>query len=301
MTRKGIIFSLLTALVSGISVYVNSIFIAKIDPILFAFVRNFLVAIILSILIFPKISEIKSLSKHNWINLIIIGIIGGGVPFALFFIGLSKIGAINGAIIHKSMFLWVALLAIPFLSESVSGLQLFGYGFLFAATYFIGGTFAIVPKIGTLFVLSATLLWAIEQIVAKKTLKSISPDVVSWGRMVFGLPFLGLITLIYGKFSAIPGVIITGYIPLIVSSGFLVIYMATWYRALKKAPATVVSAVLVSAPVVTIMLDSISRGKIPGNIQIWQSVFFLSGVVLMLLPHKAKIKLTPEVREKSSE
>jgi len=68
--------------------------------------------------------------------LLLIGLVGGSIPFYLYFEGLSKISAINGAIIHKSLVIWVALLAIPFLKENMSKLQalavfaLFGSNFL---------------------------------------------------------------------------------------------------------------------------------------------------------------------------
>ena len=45
-------------------------------------------------------------------------------------------------------------------------------------------------------------------------------------------------------------------LPVIVSSVLLVCYMSTWYTALSKAPATLVSSILVFAPVVTALLQS---------------------------------------------
>ena len=46
-----------------------------------------------------------------------IGVIGGSVPFILFFNGLAMASAPSAAFIHKTLFVWVVLLAVPFLGE----------------------------------------------------------------------------------------------------------------------------------------------------------------------------------------
>ena len=47
----------------------------------------------------------------------VIGVLGGGVAFLLFFSGLAMASAPTAAFIHKTMFIWVALMAGPFLGE----------------------------------------------------------------------------------------------------------------------------------------------------------------------------------------
>ena len=40
-----------------------------------------------------------------------------GIAFLLFFSGLAMASAPTAAFIHKTMFIWVALMAVPFLGE----------------------------------------------------------------------------------------------------------------------------------------------------------------------------------------
>src|SRR3972149_5145265 len=59
----------------------------------------------------------RALRPRQWGGLLILGVIGGSIPFLLFFTGLAQASAPSAAFIHKTLFIWVALLAIPFLGE----------------------------------------------------------------------------------------------------------------------------------------------------------------------------------------
>lgn len=288
--KKGIYFSLLTASISGVSVFANSIFVTNTDPLIFALLRNALVAIMITMILWQtnRLRSLPSLTKKQWLQLVGIGAIGGGIPFALFFSGLSMIGAVNGNILHKTLFLWVALLALPILKERLTKMQLVGYAVIFLATFFIGGSFKFVPQLGSYLVLGATVLWAIENIIAKVTLRTIHPMVVSWGRMVFGLPFLLAATIVMGKTDLLWSPAIYTVTPLLVSSVLLVGYVMSWYAALSKAPATFVSSVLVIAPAITAVLGGAIIGKAITQTQILQygvlciGVWLIAGISLRL-------------------
>ncbi len=254
--KNGIRLALLTALISGVSIFANGIFVSKTDPLVFAFVRNAVVAALFSLLLLSSASlqHIRDLSKKQWGMLILIGVIGGGIPFALFFTGVSQIGAVNGNIIQKTLFLWVALLAVPLLGERIRRIQILGYALLLFGMFYFGGGVSIVLKTGTWLVLAATLLWSIEQIIAKKALVNIPPAIVAWGRMVFGLPLLFLVMIGMGKTGALLHPSTYAFAPLMVSALLLTAYMSSWYSALAKAPAVIVSSVLVVAPVITALL-----------------------------------------------
>lgn len=273
--KKGILLSLLTAAISGVSIFSNSMFVSHADPLVFSLVRNAFVAVLLSIVVvfLGHAKNLKRLSRKEWGLLGAIGAIGGGIPFAMFFVGLAKIGALNGNIIQKSLFIWVAILAIPLLHERLSKMQLVGYLILFVGMFVFGGTYKLVPSTGAFLVLGATILWAIENVIAKVTLKSVTPLIVAWGRMLFGLPFLLAATVMMGKTHLVSAAAVAAPAPLIVSSLLLVAYVATLYTALSKAPATVVSSVLVFAPVVTAVLITLTH----------HTSIFSQGVNLILL------------------
>jgi drug/metabolite transporter (DMT)-like permease len=148
-------------------------------------------------------------------------------------------------------------LAIPFLKEKISNFQLLALAMLIVSIFLFNPPLKFVFDYGEILVLLATLLWAVENIVAKIVLHNVSSLVVAWGRMFFGSVFL----LIYLFFSGSPGqlFIFSGSkIFWLFLSGFILFgYVVSWYRALQLAPATAVSAILVMAVPITIFLDSI--------------------------------------------
>jgi len=186
---KGIYLAIITAFISGVSNFVNKIAVSTIKPpLVFTAEKNAIVGIlIIAVLIVTwKWKKIFSLSKKQILYLVLIGIIGGSLPFYLFFTGLSMIPAINGALIHKTLVLWVAILAIPFLKEKISKLQILAVLLLFSSNFIIGGFTSLQLSRGEFYVLIATILWAVENILAKKILPRVDPDIVVAARMGLG-------------------------------------------------------------------------------------------------------------------
>ena len=89
--KKGLILVILTAIISGFSIFINSYGVKEFDSSIFTFTKNVLVALLLFSVIFAfgNISELKTLKRKNWLQLIIIGLVGGSIPFLLFFEGLK--------------------------------------------------------------------------------------------------------------------------------------------------------------------------------------------------------------------
>ncbi len=284
MSKKALLLSLLTALISGISIFANGIFVTKTNPLVFTVLRNMAVVLLLTVglILFGHAGKLKELRKRDWGKLIIIGAIGGGIPFALFFTGLAQIGAVNGNIIQKSLFLWVALLAVPLLKERLSAIHIGGYLALFVGMFAFSGAVFTLTKVGTWLILGATILWAIEHVFAKVTLQSVHPSVVAWGRMFFGLPFLFLAVVMTGTAGALISPNASMITPLIVSSVFLTAYVLVWYTAISEAPVTMVSSVLVLAPVITALLSFGILGKPFQPLQLGSYIFISLGVALVI-------------------
>jgi drug/metabolite transporter (DMT)-like permease len=286
--KKGICLAFLTALISGVSNFVNKIAVDVIKPpLVFTAEKNAIVGIlIIGILIATwKWKKIKNLNGKQIVYLILIGIIGGSLPFYLFFTGLSQIPAINGAIIHKTLIIWVAILAVPFLKEKMSAFQIIGVVLLFCSNLIIGGFAKFQFSQGELFVLMATILWAIENILAKKILPTVDPDIVTAARMGFGsLILLGAAVIVA------PADLVKSFSPsttqifwMTATVALLLGYVTTWYRALKFAPVTVVASILVSATLVTNVLSAIFVTH-AWNIQLGIQAFLtILGIVFLCL------------------
>lgn len=257
--KKGIYLILLTTLISGFSVFSNKIFVSQTDPLVFALVRNVIMAVIFSLLMLfsKKKHALAHLKKTEWLKLLLIGVCGGGLAFGLFFVGLSAIPAVQGSLIHKSLFLWVTFLAIPLLGERLTKIQLIGYAVVTYATFFMGGMQLLQLNLGSLMVLGATILWAIENVIAKKALQNIDPLIISWARMVIGLPVLLVAVVIVGKTHILFNASSFNLLSLTTSSLFLTGYMLSWYAGLRYVPVTLATSLLVFAPIITLFLSTI--------------------------------------------
>lgn len=126
--KQGLFLVFLTALISGFSIFINKFGVAGMNPFVFTGMKNLIVGIILvsAMILAWKVKEIKSLKKEYWSRLVLIGIIGGGVPFMLFFKGLQLTSAVQAAFLHKIMFVFVAFGAVLFLKERISKLYFVG-------------------------------------------------------------------------------------------------------------------------------------------------------------------------------
>ncbi|MGA8922122.1 MAG: EamA family transporter, partial [Candidatus Dormiibacterota bacterium] len=89
----GYAFAVLAALVSGVSVYINSLGVKTFsDPVLYTALKDGLVGVILLMPLALSSgwrAEYQKLSARTWAWMIALALTGGSIPFALFFTGLS--------------------------------------------------------------------------------------------------------------------------------------------------------------------------------------------------------------------
>lgn len=290
-TTKGVYLALITAFISGIAIFVNKFAVTAIQPpVVFTAVKNAGVGLlILAILLtLRKWKLVKKINRKELVYLLLIGIIGGSIPFYLYFTGLAQIPAANAAIIHKSLVIWVALLAIPFLKEKMSALQIFGVILLFGANLLVGGFQGFTFLEGEFLILIATIFWAIENVLAKKMLPTVDPDIVTAARMGFGSIILMLAAAITAPAALVKSLSLTStqWFFMIITMATLLGYVMSWYRALKYAPATTVTSVLVASTLVTNVLSAIFITHAWTVLMGIQGVLMIVGVSLFWLAAK---------------
>lgn len=293
MNNKGIYFALATAVVSGFSVFLNKFASATFtDAYVFTTLKNIGVAILLALIILsPKVwREMKLLKAKQWLTLLFIGVIGGSIPFLLFFKGLTLTSAINAAFIHKTMFLWVSLLAWFFLKEKLGKLQIMALILLFVGNIMLGGINAWRFGIGEMMILGATLLWSIEYIFAKKLLAELSAEMVAWGRMFFGAIVLLAFVMITNRGASLLTLDALQWSWLGLSSVLLFAYVIFWYRALKIESASVVTSFLVPASLVTTILQNIFVSHRFTFVQLASGIVFSGALLLLVLGRKSFTK-----------
>lgn len=261
---SGITLALAAAVVSGISIYVNAQAVSAFpNATLFTTLKNVMVgaALVAAVLVWRR-ADVRRLAPKQWGGLAILGVVGGSVPFVLFFEGLSRsVNAGDAAFIHKTLFLWVAFAAIAFLPRERLGTgQVAALGVLLVAQLLLGAPRAVNVGIGELMVLAATLLWSAEVVIARRFLPSTSSAIGAAGRMGGGALVMLAYTGATGQFHLALSPVQWTW--LVVTAVLLAAFVSTWYAALRRAPATAVTSVLTLGAPITALL-ALGAGRVP--------------------------------------
>ena len=261
--KKGLLLVLFTAVISGFSIFINSFAVKGLDSSVFTFSKNVIVALfLLSILFFfGQLKELKGLNAKQWSNLALMGLIGGSIPFLLFFKGLQITTGQTSAFIHKTIFIYVAIFAVIFLKERLT------YKHLIAASLLMAGNFLLIlPDFnfskGHLLILLATVFWAAENVLAKKVLKELNGNIVAFGRMFFGSLFILLFLALTQKLPLIAFMSQQQYLWIIVTSLFLLLYVFTYYNGLKQIEVTTAACILSLGSVITALLNFLNGSSV---------------------------------------
>lgn len=260
---NGLHWALATALISGFSIFLNS-FAVKFSqgPEVFATSKNVLVAIFLiSILIGTKnFTKLKNLKRGDWLYLILIGLVGGSIPFLLFFKGLALTGADTASFIHKTLFIGVAIGAIIFLKEKITFWSAAGLILLVGGNLILFKTPSSFWGDGQRLIWLAVGFWTLENLILKKfflTRTQIPSIVTGWGRMFFGAIFMLIYLGFTGKLNGLGQFSATQLWWILATSVLLLGYVATWYEAVKRAPVHIVTSILVLGSPITTLLTAI--------------------------------------------
>lgn len=260
LKRRGLALVLCTAAVSGVSVFLNAYAVKGFDSAVFTFAKNLVVALVLtSVLLATALRRsLRALSRRDWLSLAGIGLVGGSLPFLLFFAGLQLSSDAAGAFVHGTLFVWAALLAVLFLKERPKRGALLGAAALLLAEFLLLRPASFGA--GDILILAATVLWAAENVWAKRLLRDLSGTVVAWGRMAFGSAFLLAYILAAGKAPVAFSMGGAQLLWIVLTAAFLLAYVLTFYNGLAHVRVSTATAVLALASPITLLLDWLVRG-----------------------------------------
>ncbi len=261
----GIVLAFVTAIVSGVSVFVNAYGVKHFgDATVYTTAKNAIAGILLlSLLALPMgaARPVANMTRRRMAGLLAVATIGGSVPFVLFFEGLARAEAPQAAFIHKTLVIWVALLAVPLLHERIGIPHVAAIGLLVAGqAWLVGEVGTITFGAGEAMILAATLLWACEVILVKRLLVSISPRALAAARMGFGTVLLVAWLAVSGRAGDVLSLSAGQWRWAVLTGLLLAAYVSTWYAALARAQAVDVTAVLVFGAVVTLFLQRAADG-----------------------------------------
>jgi drug/metabolite transporter (DMT)-like permease len=260
----GIALAFATAVVSGISIYVNGHAVKHFgDPTVYTTAKNAVAGLLLLVLAFgtPAPSAPRPRGRRQWLALSVVAVVGGSVPFVLFFEGLARAEATQAAFLQKTLVIWVALLAVPILRERFRAPHALAIVLLVGGQAWIAGHFGTVAfGSGEAMILAATLLWSVEVVVVKRLLAALPSRTLAAARMAFGTVLLVAWLAITGKTGDLTALSALQWRWAVLTGLLLTAYVATWYAALARAQAVDVTAVLVFGAVVTAVLSGAADG-----------------------------------------
>jgi len=300
--RTGLLLAFGTACISGVAVFLNSYGVKAFgDASTYTTAKNVVAALVLVLLAGamstrrPGTVLTRPSRPRQWAGLAVVGVFGGAVAFLLFFEGLARASSTDAAFLHKTLLVWVALLALPLLGERLGAIHVVAIALLVVGQIGLAGGVTTIFGQGQLMVLGATLVWAGEVVVAKRLLGELSSWTVGLTRMGVGSVVLVAWTLMRGQGGALTTLTGTQWMWVLLTGLILAGYVSTWFAALSRAPAVDVTAVLVVGAVITALLAAVVKGA-PLVPQLGWVALVLVGVVLVAVPVQRGRDALPSAR-----
>jgi drug/metabolite transporter (DMT)-like permease len=263
----GIARALPAATISGVAVFVNGYGVRAVpDPTVYTTAKNLVTAAVLVVLLAAVVADRPiahpvAARRPQWTMLAAVAVIGGSVPFVLFFEGLARASSTHAAFVQKTLVVWVAALAVPLLGERLRPLH------VAAMAMIVGGLVALDGGLagfrfgdGELLVLAATALWAVETVIAKRLLAGTPPLTVAAARMGGGVVLLVGWLAATGRLHALQHLGARGWLWSAATGAILAGYVVTWYAALARSGAIEVTAILTVGAVITAALSTVVKG-----------------------------------------
>jgi len=281
------LFSLFWAL----SIIVNKLaFVDGANPVSYTIQYSFIGFIFTSLLVLPKRHrEIRGLPRKILTGLLIANLIHAGIGAVLSSIGIALTTAVNSGFLLKFPIVTTPIIAYFLIKERLTRSKVMAIVLMLVGSFLISTSGKlIIPNIGDLIIITASIAWSFANVMIRKILRSteVHGDVVAFLRPVAGIPFIVLTVFISSFFPnsilAIFNVDIfdVTHIKYLIINGLLVALLTIYLnRTLKVAAASYLAMMSMMTPVfVSIFaLSLLGEGFAPVQI-VGAVIIILSGV-----------------------
>jgi drug/metabolite transporter (DMT)-like permease len=256
--RIGYYFAGLNAIISGFAIYINSLGVSLFkDSTLYTTLKNAVVGVALLlpvVLLTSRRAEWKRLSVRQWGYLLLLAVVGGSVPYLLFFRGLQLSTPVTSSLLNHAQFLLVAVLAFFLLRERHSVLIWLALVVLLVGTVWGINMVRVQWSQGDTLVALSTALFAAGVILAKYLLRELSTLTVMTAKMSIGSLFLFIYLGATGRLGAIATLSGQQWRFVLLTGLILLAFTVTAFLALRFASATVATAIPAASPLITTAL-----------------------------------------------
>lgn len=267
--RAGLVLALVTAGISAFSVYVNAFAVRAFESAtVYTTAKNLVAALLLGLIAVAAAGSrrrsggdpFRPRGRAQWLGLLAVGVVGGSVPFVLFFEGLARASSPQAAFLHKTLVVWVAVLALVVLRERLGWPHLAAVGLLLLGQIGLARAGLFPLDTGALMILGATLLWSVEVVLAKRLLADVPSWALGVARMGLGSVVLLGWVAVQGQLGALLSLSAVQLQWLVITGILLAGYVGFWFAALARAQAIDVTAILVVGAVGTAVLAGVFDG-----------------------------------------
>jgi drug/metabolite transporter (DMT)-like permease len=262
----GYLFAVLNAIVSGFAIYLNGQGVKLFsDAALYTTLKNTVtgVALLLPVLVLARCrTELRHLNLRQWSLLLGLALIGGSVPYVLFFRGLQLTTPVTSSLLNHAQFLLVAVLALLFLRERVGVMVWAALAVLFVGVSLGANLNALRWNEGTLLIALSTLLFAAGFVLAKHLLRDLSTETVMAAKMTLGSVFLLAYIAMTGRLNELGSLTGQQWGFVLLTGLILTAFTVTAFVALRHITATAATAIPVASPLITTALVAINAGTL---------------------------------------
>ncbi len=290
--RSGLVLALIAAMASGVAVYANGEAIGRFpSATVYTTGKNLVAGVVLVTIAVAVARRDRAnreaalrvpLDQRQMLGLSVVAVLGGAVPFVLFFEGLARATSSDAAFIHKTLVVWVAVLAVVFLREKVTLVHVGAVLLLVVAQIVVAdGVGSLRPGSGEAMILAATLCWSVELIVVKRLVESVHSTVVAAWRIAGGSVLLLIWLSVTGRLQSLTELSASQWAWLALTGSMLSGFVSVWFAAVARAHVVDVAAVLVLGAVITGAIDLVAGGAVvPVKVIGWLLIFVAVGAVI---------------------
>lgn len=282
-STKGLLSILFVMIVWGSASSVTKVAVNEIPPFTLAFLRFF--TALITLLLMRPFSRSVNDTPMPWVPVTLMGLSGVTAFYIFFNLSLFYTSASIGSLIQGFIPVCIAIFAVIFLKERLSGLQITGILLSLIGIIIIGllanqGSGAQSTLKGNLFMILASLAWAIYTVISHKV-TSVDPLKVTIGIAFTGVLFLVPFALFECWRSGVPSISLKGWLAVIYlgSIGSALCYLL-YNKAMETMSAAQIGNFLNLDPLVGLIVALVFLGEHINMLQVIGGLLVITGIFL---------------------
>jgi drug/metabolite transporter (DMT)-like permease len=286
---KGTTIALMSCMFLALDYVFNKVLLGHMSPVVLVGLTSSVAAVVLFIVleVEDKLWDILKLRRGEFIALLAVGLLSGVIGQLLYAQGLKESQATNAVLITRVNSLLIALLGVAFLGERMlwnhwAGAVLMLAGVATIATE--GFRAGLNANTGNLLFLLAAAFWGVSNIVMKKYLSRLHPEVI----VVYYYGFSGFVLMIV----SVLGILGSGQAPVPITAEIIgyfaglvilvnIVGRYLWYYSFEHTSACNVGLASLSIPLFGVIYAVSFLGEIPRWHQLAGGFMIFAGLVVI--------------------